>query len=431
MAHSRVALVLLAVAGAAAVSCSDNIDSGTCSQKMAESRALIDVAALLQGSVGVKRGTGSLSGELEEMDVGDVEERKPGKTGKGAPTINIEFGGDKHAPVTKKGYLPRPEAIKSTACNANGCEDCSDAGKCFHGKTEADWGWMLLDVQAGSAFTYYVAEVWARCPMGSTTAQWWLEVGEITNGKLELYAGSTKVDVKGKWARFPITGNDKARVRALFYPTNMAQNARAKIWLEAYMVDPGVDGCMAVKDCLDMLGDGSDASFKMRNGNEEQYKCLSGQHSGMSGAVLAKCQAWDNCVTKSDKKPHLLGILGAALKKKTALLEGVSFANENGTAADAAGCVNPASDDPESWDCDCVEGMIMACKGQNLESCMHVFMCQDARVCCSWKQTHCPQPVTCTAALMEHRSQVSTKVATSDKLADDLDGSLGGKCAEQ
>jgi len=291
----------------------------------------------------------------------------------------------------------------------------------------------VLDVPS-STFTNYVAEVWARCPSSSKDAQWWLEILTVTNGNLKLYAGATEATIKGKWAQFPITGEDKARVRVLFYPTAPSKPSFAKIWMEAYKVDANVDACMAVKDCLDELGDGSDAAYELRNKNGAQLKCLSGDQSGMSSALKAKCSVWDTCVATSGKKAFLLALLTGA-EKQPALLAGASVTNETRFAADASNCVNPSVDDAESWDCECAEEMSATCSGgahagEDLEECIHTLMCANSNVCCSWKQGHCASP-TCAGSLMEERSQASTKVATRGKLHDDLDGTVSGKCAEQ
>jgi len=123
-----------------------------------------------------------------------------------------------------------------------------------------------------------------------------------------------KRDKKGKaWTKIPIIDTGSARVRAFFYPTNRAQESSARIWIEAFRVDSSVDTCMGVKDCLDLLGDGSDGSFTLRNDNKKQLKCLRGELSGMSTQVKAKCNVWGACVATSGKKPYLLALLGATV----------------------------------------------------------------------------------------------------------------------
>jgi len=306
-----------------------------------------------------------------------------------------------------------------------------------HGET---WNWLALNVAAYSKFSHYTAEVWARCPFKDNKAAWWLEVGDVTNGRLELYAGKTPAKLKGKWAEFPITGQDKARISVLFFPNKRDIRDRlgrlvggpqlkshAKVWLEAAKVDSEVDKCMAVKDCLDLLGDGSAAAFELRNGNGLQLQCLVGGNLlGMSILVQEICKKWNRCVTKTGKKKHLLALLRAGRRANPGLLEQVSLSNET----DADACVDPSVDDPESWDCECAETMNAACDGKELEPCMQKMMCKNSNICCSWKKEHCPSP-TCTGALMAERSQVSTKAVTSSSLHNDLDSATQGKCAEQ
>jgi len=191
---------------------------------------------------------------------------------------------------------------------------------------------------------------------------------------------------------------------------------------------------MAVKDCLGMLGTGGDAAFKLRNGNRLQLLCLTSKFSKLidgSMDLVDTCRPWRQCVKKSGKKKELIAILRAGLKKtKEVLLEDVSLSNETCFDANADTCVEPGTADPESWDCECAEGMIKACadaKGNKLALCIQGLMCENRNVCCSWKQDHCSPPITSTGSVMAERSQVSTKVVTSSSLHNDLDGTVQGK----
>jgi len=394
------------------------------------------------------------SASLEDWE--EMEDEKRGDTvraGKGEPTkktyiapsvgVSIEFGGDKHSKTQltssmqkvckdcSKEYLVRPEGVKSRSCTGSSCNDCSDLTKCFHGKTEDGWGYLVADVPAGSTSQYYEAEVWARCPKLSLVAQWWFEVVKVVNGRLELYTGKKKTPLSQNpgWTRIAIN-SEKARVRALFYPSNKAVASHAKIWLEAYQADKGAEACMAVKDCLDVLGDGSAASFKLRNDNKMQLECLS-TGRGLALRVKLKCGKWRQCLTRNGKLKQIRSLLGAALNSRKGLLQGTYSTNETRLATEAGICVDPSADDPESWDCDCVEGMMKKCAvegmAQDLEKCMSSLMCKSASVCSGWKRTHCA------GASMVERRQASTKVAVATKgqALTHLDGTMQGKCAEQ
>jgi hypothetical protein len=304
-------------------------------------------------------------------------------------------------------------------------------------------------VPAGSTFEYYVAEVWAQCPKLSKVAQWWLEVINLQNGKLELYVGNAKTPVKqrldyagmqSEWTRMFIN-SEKARVRALFYPSDKAVRSHAKIWLEAFEADKGAEACMDIKDCLSALGDGSAASYKLRNDNNIQYKCLRGTNywSSMERGVRGQCEKWYRCLLKSGKKTQIRAILGAAMKtritprrwrrpsrRRNGLLQGAHSTNETRMQL----CVDPSVDDLESMDCECAESMMKTCSGaayasQDLETCMNSLMCKNPNVCPGWKRTHCT-----VGSLMAERSQASNKVATNGKVLNHLDGTIQGKCAE-
>jgi len=253
------------------------------------------------------------------------------------------------------------------------------------------------------------------------------------NGLLELHVGSEKVDLTQFSAQnttqLPITGEDTARIRLLWYPSNKYTRSYVMVWLWAHNVDPSVDTCMAVKDCLEIFGDDSEEAFKLRNANKEQWRCLTGQLSGMSNLMRSVCGEWDNCVTTSGKKPLLVALLGAAMKQES-LLEAVSFANDTRQNVDAESCVDPQVDDPESYDCECAEEMSATCSGpnhadQDLETCLTTLLCQNSNVCSSWKRGHCA------GSLMEQRRQESTKVARIDKLHNGLESTVQGKCTSE
>jgi len=392
---------------------------------------------------------------------------------------DFQFGGTKHvirSIVRPPGWWGAganynefilPEAVKSKACKTNPisqvtrCWDCSQASQCFHGKTQSEWPSLVVNVAAGSAFTHYEAEIWARCPLGNKGALVEVECDRKINGKIEIYVGNKKAVFPGsaknkvhfrpnsrskKEPQFTLAREFriKERIRVLFFPTILAKKSSARFDLSIWGADSSVAGCMAVKDCLGMLGTGSDAAFKLRNGNGLQLKCLTGKLKRMSAVeetVLETCEEWKKCVKESGKKKELIAILRAGLKKtKQVLLEGVSLSSQTCLDANADTCVEPDTSDPESWDCECAEGMLAACsdyKGNELASCIQGLMCQDSNVCCSWKQDHCASHTTSTGSEMAERSSsgnISAAAALSETSANQnahgtLDETLAGKCS--
>ena len=60
--------------------------------------------------------------------------------------------------------------------------------------------------------------------------------------------------------------------------------------------------------------------------------------------------------------------------------------------------MNPAVDDPESWECECLANMISACGAKcddvaaaTCSTCFNEHMCQSPQVCSSWKATACSE----------------------------------------
>ena len=171
--------------------------------------------------------------------------------------------------------------MKSKACTAHACEDCDSPAKCWHGKTFGKWDYIYLNVPLGSKFTHFVAEVWARCGI-STNAKWWVEHLRDwrRNGQLEIHVGNTNVATLStssgdEWTELPITGEDQARIRMLWYPDDPDRRSYARVWIEAVRVDSSTDVCMGVKNCLDLLGDGSEVAFRLRNDNGVQWRYVS------------------------------------------------------------------------------------------------------------------------------------------------------------
>merc|ERR1712097_72252 len=56
-------------------------------------------------------------------------------------------------------------------------------------------------------------------------------------------------------------------------------------------------------------------------------------------------------------------------------------------------CINPAIEDPEAWFCDCFDGFKEKCESVapdvKLAVCFRASVCQDQRVCDSWKALLC------------------------------------------
>lgn len=84
-------------------------------------------------------------------------------------------------------------------------------------------------------------------------------------------------------------------------------------------------------------------------------------------------------------------------------------------------CVDPSTDDPESWACDCSADMESKCDGID-EECFQDLMCEHSGICQEWKDTHCP-------SLLEMSSKAVLARARKHQSTDGrLDGAMSGKC---
>lgn len=343
--------------------------------------------------------------------------------------VSIQFGGASHGSFTDQStsgwtgqHLARPEAVKSEACVNNACQDCTTAESCWHGVVDGKWGYMRLKVPAGASFTHYTAEVWVRC--SSSSGELKFKAWELVNGELVLTInGAERHRASAPETAYTRLGLPQSeRMRVAFAPKDRSISATSLFYLSAYDVDPSVDSCMTAKECLDQLGDGSDAAFELRNANSKQLRCLKGDMSAMSTALKAKCELWNQCLGRTGKKDGLLALLKAATAPKPgSFITGVVIENRT---RESDLCVHPAVDDPESWNCECAEEWLAICSSGDVESCLQNLMCNHAGVCDSWKQNHC---LTSSSSLMAERSSKSSVINGFD---DNLDGAVQGKCSQ-
>lgn len=135
---------------------------------------------------------------------------------------------------------------------------------------------------------------------------------------------------------------------------------------------------------LQILGAGS---VHLRNNNAAQAACLS-ETLGASGDTA--CQAWRSCLAASKKADALLGLLKAARVHTT----------EIATERSDKTCLDPATEDPESWTCDCYDSMrdrcvelaaeVGAAYSSSFESvCLRAEYCVHPKICSGWKAAAC------------------------------------------
>jgi len=179
--------------------------------------------------------------------------------------------------------------------------------------------------------------------------------------------------------------------------------------------------------------------------NSALLACLASGTSSLDSGLQSVCAAWDECLPAESK-----AVLKVLLKISGASLTGSSFADKVSTQgnlttyADPNGCIDPAVDDPESWDCECVEDMKTSCGGVD-EACFKGILCGKAEICQTWKDdAECPTFLvqksedeisgTHSSEALGQRSQAMLtrqKGQEDVDLSGSLDGSLGGKCTPE
>jgi hypothetical protein len=191
-------------------------------------------------------------------------------------------------------------------------------------------------------------------------------------------------------------------------------------------VDAWVDDCLGIKNCLTSLGDGGVEAYTIRNGNNFQGMCLRGD-SSLPAHLNNVCQEWKQCLTDGQKE-KLLALLTASssqvVQGGSALTE-VTRENRTTEEDPVNGCMDPAVEDPESWECDCLDNMISECGGVDAE-CFRKQMCCHQGICSNWRNTHCTydEQNNCPSAFLQ-RAMLRAESNGSKTLLDD---SLAEKC---
>eukprot|EP00747_Dinoflagellata_sp_TGD_P144030 gnl/TRDRNA2_/TRDRNA2_176448_c5_seq8.p1 gnl/TRDRNA2_/TRDRNA2_176448_c5~~gnl/TRDRNA2_/TRDRNA2_176448_c5_seq8.p1 ORF type:complete len:454 (+),score=36.56 gnl/TRDRNA2_/TRDRNA2_176448_c5_seq8:68-1363(+) len=153
--------------------------------------------------------------------------------------------------------------------------------------------------------------------------------------------------------------------------------------------------CMDSKTCLDTIGD--EAGLPLRESSGLLLQCLK---SGMDKvaedqeALKQKCKTWKNCLSQSDPsgtyETSLVTMLEAA-GAGAPIPEHVSLKQQSAEAK----CINPPTEDPMSWNCDCYEQMQQRCKdigaSTEMEMCLRAQFCEHTHTCQHWKDAACTQ----------------------------------------
>jgi len=329
--------------------------------------------------------------------------------------------------------------VKNTRCDSGHCKECSGQAGCWHGieKTALEIlhiGDLSLKVAAGSNFTNYDSEAWARC---TTRGKWLVNLHTLTNGNLSIFleqkliASRTEISQTNSGEnsiQLDVQKSGNTRILISFSPTDHSNPSSAEVNMQALGVDPSAESCMDVKDCLGELSDGSREASELRNKNKRQLQCLDEDTASMSPELKTMCQKWNACVVAEDTKVSLRHFLRAVLLKGGVLMEDVDGGSQR-QMVDPHTCIQPDIDDPESWDCECLPIMEKRCEEEvqfqdlSIEECLRMQICEHAQVCTSWKASHCDQP---SQSLMIRRAVASSNISEETG----LDDAVQGKCSQ-
>jgi len=346
------------------------------------------------------------------------------------PYLEISIGATGH--FNHGNTRTRPESVHTEICAPN-CGPCDDRDICWHGT-----GGMFIptpdlkiSVPANSPKGVRTVSFWSRCEQ-SEGADWVVKVDGVTNGAVNITIDGVSIlkkDEPSTKMTVPMKKGDH-QIKASFYTKELALISSAQILIKAIGLMPWVETCMDSHLCLKKLGDASKASFGLRNNNRRQRDCLVGKAWPQDAD---KCQEWDNCLQETPKstahtkfKATLEDILNAVLPSNRTTPESLAE-----SPADAPGCIDPEISDPEAFECECLEKLQETCEGEpDQMQCFRNLMCEDPRVCCSWKQAACSPSA---AAGCSDSSSSMTQRANVERLqtSTDLDTSVAGKCSSE
>merc|ERR1719424_159864 len=160
-----------------------------------------------------------------------------------------------------------------------------------------------------------------------------------------------------------------------------------------------------------------------------QLQCLLENTLLTPEALQARCTEWLQCLPGT-AKAKLKTLLSASLVKRgTSMTEdqlGLSLIESSKLVAKVdRSCFDPANEDPESWDCECLQGMIDTCGGLD-EECIKGLMCNNGKVCLTWKQEQC----SAAQITSHHASLLARRVHANTEISDNLGEALRGKCSQ-
>jgi hypothetical protein len=252
-----------------------------------------------------------------------------------------------------------------------------------------------------------------------------LGTGCIRSNFLNVRQGGSNWTSK---VQIPVSSSDDYPVlRIELYKKDASDSSAATAELQVSLrkVDLGFDTCMKEKTrhgvCLKSVGIG----LPLRSSHSLQKDCLTRTNTNMGG-----CTAWLDCLNGTETSTMLLKILNGidrrpvgnlmeTYKTRKTARASVGCNSDNSTAPGnyLADCVDPYTFDVEAFDCNCYDVI------QNMtEVGFWEWTCNNSRVCCSWKESHCDSSYYESSSLLDQRRTEDIAIKSA------LDDSLTEKC---
>jgi hypothetical protein len=340
--------------------------------------------------------------------------------------------------LAKRRSWDRPEWAKTYRCVSDSADTCED---CYVPTTKPRWTLSLQDalncwdhggfahgaragpriwVDVGQAWQKYSYLIHLRCEAGAASIKFGIfDIGhatlrylfdgeDVTQDRFNVRFGNiptelghaidlnSPIESFKTWAlpkgtsstwrnivlmNIPLSEAGPHELLFEFLPNPDRQDAAFANLQEIHIFMPPVYAdCEDSKACLKKLTWTNGA--QLRNNNTLQRECLTTEPEPHSA-----CQRWRDCLNSSISD-QLLALLNAAFPAATAT------SNESQATVSSHDCMNPATEDPESWMCDCYETMLSRCQEINMlrisiDVCIRAQYCQYDRVCASWKAKSC------------------------------------------
>lgn len=294
-------------------------------------------------------------------------------------------------PSTPIVWRGRPEWPKTLRCRMEGhrevCEECSGQDECWAMIPYKRRLKMGIKAPADSKWTRFKIIGHTQCHSDE------LKV-DILPGEIYPSSSNLKAKVDGKelslWRHSWLRIRKNVEMRgthevSIEYVKSEHHSGEAFIDWFSIISDEAFAQCQDSKTCLNVLGSlQSTEAAELRQSNSLQLKCL--DDPTPEGA----CKEWRSCLQKSKLEVTTRRVLvSIGLSETSVSLEALQ--NDVLVSADSSWCLDPRTEDVQSWTCDCLEEMQLMClklsklHGYSEEDCFRAHYCKDPRVCNAWK----------------------------------------------